>query len=501
MLASVVVIALFVWQGNKGFSLWDEGFLWYGAQRVTLGEVPIRDFMAYDPGRYYWVAAVMELCGSNGIMAMRIALAIFQAIGLFVGLLLIARALKKQSLVYLLLSTLILTAWMFPRYKLFDVSLSIFLVGALTYLVEKPVGRRYFLAGMCVGLAAVFGRNHGVYGVTGSLGVIAWLTINRSESYSPVSGLLAWSAGVITGYCPILLMLIFVPGFAAAFLEDIRYLFEIRTTNIPLPVQWPWRVHFTSLPTSDAVREILIGTFFIGLLIFGAVSLLWVVRQRMLNRPVSPTLVAASFLVLPYAHFAYSRADISHLAQGIFPMLVGIMVALSRQAAQIKWPLAAVICAASIWVMIAFQPGWECRDGKCVGVEISHSMLQTAPGTARDIALLRTLADKYAAHGRSFIAAPYWPGAYALLERKSPVWEIYPLQRRSGTFEQDEIKRIEAANPGFALIDEMPLDGVDALRFSNTHPLIYQYILNNFVPLPGSPNPYYHISKANSQAQ
>jgi hypothetical protein len=501
ILAVATVAILFVWQGNKAFSLWDEGFLWYGAQRVTLGEVPIRDFMAYDPGRYYWVAAIMEICRNNGIMVLRVALAIFQAMGLSVGLLLIARTTKKQSLGYLLITTLILTVWMFPRHKLCDISLSIFLIGVLTYLVENAVTRRYFFAGFWLGVIAVFGRNHGVYGAISSLAVIGWLSIKRSEGSNPARGLLFWSAGVVIGYCPVLLMMLLFPGFAPAFLEDVGYLFEIKATNIPIPVPWPWRVHFTSLPVEEAIRNTLIGSFFVGMLIFGVLSVLWVIKQKLLRRPVCPTLVAASFLALPYAHFAYSRADISHLAQGIFPTMVGILTLLSRQPARIKWPLTLTLGVTSIWVMYVFQPGWECRADRCVSVDISHDALLIDPATASDISLLRALADRYAQRGRSFIAAPFWPGAYALLERKAPMLEIYPLLARSKAFELDEIKRIEAAQPGFVLIDDTPLDGRDALRFKNTHPLIYQYISNNFILLPDSSKPAYQIYKSEKSTQ
>lgn len=500
-LAIIAVAIVFVWQGNKGFNLWDEGFLWYGAQRVMLGEIPIRDFMSYDPGRYYWSAALMAIGGGNGIMALRGAVAVFQALGLAVGLLLIAHTVRKERLPYLVLSAVTLMAWMYPRHKLFDISLAIILMGALTYLVEKPIGRRYFLAGLCVGLVAVFGRNHGVYGAVGSLGVIGWLSFRKSEKIGPLRALALWGAGVVSGYAPVWLMLFLVPGFAGAFWESIRFLFEAKATNLPLPVPWPWRVDFTSLPLGAAIRAVLIGLFFMGALVIGVLAVGWVILQKLRTRPVAPALVAASFLMLPYAHYAYSRADIGHLAQGIFPLLVGSLVSLSTKAARVKWPLALVLCAASLWVMVVFQPGWECREHRCVDVQISRSTLQVDPGTARDVGLLRSLAGDYAPNGRSFIATPFWPGAYALLNRKSPMWEIYALFPRSEAFEREEIERIKAAKPGFALIFNMPLDGNDALRFQNTHPLIHQYILDNFAPVSGSPNPAYQIYKAKEAAQ
>ena len=188
VLAIFVVFMSFIWQGNKGLSLSDEGFLWYGVQRVMLGEVPLRDFMSYDPGRYYWSAALVSLWGDNGIMTLRAAVAIFQVIGLFVGLLLIARAEKKQNFPYLLLSAIILMVWMFPRHKLFDISLSILLIGVLAFLIHNPTRRRYFFVGLCVGLTAVFGRNHGMYGVAGSMGVMVWLNIKRGEGPGFIQG-------------------------------------------------------------------------------------------------------------------------------------------------------------------------------------------------------------------------------------------------------------------------------------------------------------------------
>ena len=497
VLASFVVLTIFVWQGNKGFSLWDEGFLWYGVQRVMLGEVPIRDFMAYDPGRYYWSAALMRLWGDNGIMPLRSTVAIFQAIGLFVGLLLIARTKKKQNFLYIFLSAITLMVWMFPRHKLFDISLSILLIGVLAFLVHNPTNRRYFLAGLCVGLTAIFGRNHGVYGLAGSVGVMLWLNIKRVEGPGLIKGFVLLTAGIMAGFIPVLFMALLVSGFAVAFWESICFLFEVNNTNIPLPVPWPWRINFASVPIGEAIRGVLVGLFFIATIVSGVLSIVWLVVQKLRDKHVSPALVAASFLTLPYAHFAYSRADVDHLAQGIFPLLIGCLVFLATQSAKIKWPLALMLCIASLWVMHVSHPGWQCHaSGQCVTVEISDSNLLIDPSTANDVGLLRKLADQYTPDGQSFIATPFWPGAYPLLERKSPTWEIYALFPRSQAFEQAEIERIKTARIGFALVFDLPLDGRDELRFQNTHPLIHQYILDHFEKLPDSPDPTYQIYRA-----
>lgn len=497
VLASFAVSMLFLYQGHIGFNLWDEGYLWYGSQRVMLGEIPVRDFMSYDPGRYYWAAGLMSLLGDEGIMSLRTAVAVFQAVGLCVALLLISRIQQKQNFIYLVLSAITLIVWMYPRHKLFDITLSILLIGSLAFLVESPTNRRYLITGISVGLIAVFGRNHGFYGAVASIGVLAWLAINNTDGSSLLKKTLIWATGVVIGYMPVLIMAITVPDFANAFWESIRFLFEIKATNLPLPTPWPWKVNFASAPWNEALRGVLVGLYFIAIIIFGILSLGWVTWQKIQKKSPPAVLVATSFLALPYAHYAYSRADVGHLAQGIFPLLIGCLAFLAIQPRKIKWSFGLTLCSTSLVVMSVIHPAWQCyTSNQWVNIEISGDNLIVDPNVAKDVTLLRTLADQYAPNGQSFIAAPFWPGAYPLLNRKSPMWEIYALFPRPAVFEEAEIERIKTAQPGFALIFDFPLDGRDDLRFKNTHPLIHQYIIENFDRLPESENPAYQIYRA-----
>ena len=489
-------LALFYWQGRQGLSLFDEGFLWYGAQRVMVGEVPMRDFMAYDIGRYYWSAAFMSLWGDNGIVGLRWAATIFQTIALYIGLVVLVRNAEKQSRIFWLLAAVTLVAWMAPQFRLFDASLPIMLIGALSFLIEQPSRQRYFLAGLVVGLAAVFGRNHGLYGVVGSLCVMAYLLSRREQGPRLIPAFTAWSLGVVIGYLPVLVFLLVVPGFALAFWESLRVWFEIKATNLPLPVPWPWLVPFGRLATDEMLRSVVKGIFFIALPVFGALGIIWVIRKRLQDKPISPALVASIFLTLPYAHYAYSRADLAHLGPGIPPFLMGILALLANQPAKIKWPFAALLCGASLLVMLPTHAWWQCHHStqQCVDVTVVGDKLKIDTGTATNLAALNMLAAQYAPGDRTFIAAPFWPGAYAALQRKAPMWEIYVLFPRSAAFQHEEIERIKSAKPGFIVIDDLPLDGREEMRFRNSHPILDQYIRDNFELLPGDArNPAFQI--------
>jgi len=471
-------------QARKGLNLWDEGFLWYGVQRVLMGEVPLRDFMSYDPGRYYWGAAILSLIGDSGIISLRWALAAFQGLGLFFALCLIAYEMegsKKKDFVFLLLCAIALVFWMFPRHKLFDISISIFLIALITFLVRKPVPLRYFSVGLGVGFIAIFGRNHGVYGLLACSGAALWVAYQAKGEVSLGRAICLLGSGIIVGYLPLILMVAFVPGFAASFWESVWFLFEQKATNITLPIPWPWTVDPKSLSTAETVRFVVVGLLFIGVAAFAAASLGWVVIKGKRGERVSPVLVAAAFLAVPYAHYAYSRADVGHLAQGIFPLLVGCLIAISSLGGAKKWLLVGLLTGGSIWITHIYHPGWVCRaGGDCVSVQVGGDRLTIEPNTASGIDMMRRLVNELVPEGQVFIVTPFWPGIYAVMNTRSPLHGIYMTLPQSSQYQQREINRISELKPQLIVVMDIGLDGRDDLRFRNAQPEIYDFIVRNF---------------------
>lgn len=493
-LAVALTALIFAWQGRQGFELWDEGFLWYGAQRVLHGETPILDFMAYDPGRYYWSAAWMGAWHDTGIVALRAAAAFFQALGVALGIYAISREARRGTWPILAIAAVLLTLWMYPAFKVYDVVPCVVLVYAYAALLQEPSSKRHLLSGIAVGLMAVLGRNHGVYGIAGGLLVMAYLCIcaRTSESWRQVC---CWVVGIIVGYSPVIVMALIIPGFTEAMLDSVRFLFQIKGTNLALPVPWPWAVQYGALTAWEGFRGFVLGCFFIAIPIFSIASIVACMIRCRRSQTVSPLFAASAAMSLPYAHYVFSRADIVHLAQGITPFLIGMIVWTVSEKHTARWPVAAALLAASLTVMGPIQPGWQCHiSPSCVDATVANDHLKIEQGAVNDLAMLDDLARLYASDGRPFIAAPFWPGAYAVLKRKAPVWEIYALFPRSAEFQLAEIERIQKTDPGFVLILDISIDGNEQTRFRNSHSLVFEYLDSHFVSVgPYKGNPAYLV--------
>jgi hypothetical protein len=499
VLGIVTVAIFFLWEGRQGFNLWDEGYLWYGVQRVIAGEVPIRDFQAYDPGRYYWSALLMQLVGARGIMAVRITVVILQAIAMASALGWLAwTSTKRGRGWYIAVCAVTLVVWMVPRHKVFDIAFSIGLVCVLASLARRPAGRNYFLAGAFVGLVAFFGRNHGIYGAGASIGMLIYLALRCDDLRQWWRGVALFIVGGFVGYLPMFVLMLCVPGFAAALVDSVTFLFQIKTTNLPLPVPWPWKARFGTVPAPVALRDLTLGLFFVSTLVFGALALAYVLIARWKRRPMTPLFVACAVCALPYAHYAFSRADAGHLAQGIFPTLVGLLVLAGTGSRWLKAAIAIPLCGMSVFTMLPMHPGWLCMGARyCDVVQVGGDRLRVDPVTKSDLALLQRLKHDFAPAGRSFFVAPLQPGAYAVLDGRSPTWENYTAWDRTEAFQREEIARLAESKPGFVLIFDLALDGREELRYSNTHALIDRYVRDHFIPVEGySTNPDYRIYRA-----
>lgn len=490
-LALVACFAIFKLEAHAGFSLWDEGYLWYGVQRVLLGEVPIRDFMAYDPGRYYWAAGLLRLFHAQGIVAVRAATATFSAFGVVCAGWLVLRGSTGSLTSRLGLSAFAIALcvlWMVPWWKGYDVAISIILIASLARVLASPTPLRFLVHGMVIGFVAVFGRNHGLYGVVASLLAIPMLLLGTCrlawQRCIPV-----WIAGVVMGFTPILIGCALDHSFAAMFWESVRYiLFEYKATNLPLPVPWPWTISSSGVSTLSLVWPCLVGCFFVALPVFcigGVLMLMFRLRREQLM--ANPIFTACVLTAIPYLNVAFSRADVSHLAQAIYPGLIGLLVCPWKGwgRAVALWAGLPLLGIATVWVVLPLHSGFLLHtQSDWRQVYVRGDVVWMDAVTAELVEDVKALADDHITPGGTALAAPVWPGAYALLGIRSPVWEIYPILPHSNLFQDREIARLQHTKPELILIYDIALDGRDQLRYAQSHPRIWEYISTHFHRIP-----------------
>lgn len=471
-----LIVGLSFWlQGNIGLNLADEGFLWYGTIHTAAGQVPLRDFQSYDPGRYYWGALWSYVLG-DGIMALRVSTAVFQAIGLFLGLLAARRAVRSYWLLAII--GILLVAWMYPRHKLFEPAIALSAVFFAARLIERPEFARYFSSGVFIGLAAFFGRNHGLYLFAAFASIIVLIRYKMGGSAS-VRKASAWIAGIGVGFLPMILMFLVVPGFFSKYMEWAFFIMRVGA-NLPLPVPLPW--------TASDIYSLSMGVLFISMPILFVAALIWAIFFREIEIRTKALFIASAAIGIFYMHHAFSRADIGHLAQAIHPFLLGVIAipALFNGRARL---FSAVLAGAFLLLASASTISRETpylmkAKGDFVQYEISGDSLWISRATAGQIDGVKAVAA-LAGPQEGLLIAPHWPTMYCILGRQSPLWQIYFLFPETPEKEKKMIDELNANNVQWVVLGDIALDGRDELRLKNTHPLMWKYFKEEFMALPG----------------
>lgn len=476
LIVVVVLTALsFTLECRFDFNPRDEGFLWYGVQRIGAGALPLRDFQSYDPGRYYWCALFLGPLG-GGPIALRLALALFQGAGVFFGLAVLRRLDPRVR--FLLFAGALLTLWMVPRHKVFEPSLSLLAVLVGVRLLERPSPRRHFEAGLLMGLLVFVARNICLYTTAGlgALAVVAVAKLGRREALGQKAAALA--AGAALGCVPMLALLT-RPGFARAYWDSLILL--ARYPNLRLPVPWPWHIA-ASQGVTGLVSDFGVGLAFVVLLLMpfalfaflGRADADAVIRNRVA--------VAAAMLSIPFAHHAFARADLSHLAQAIHPLLVASVAMAApfvvRRAGRAGFGACALALLASLLVAGRLHP-LASAAGQ-VPATLGGNDVHVFPRDHIVLDLVQHVREQDGERGR-WLLAPDWPWVYAAMGWTSPTREIYFLFPASDEVQEEQIAQVDAAGVSWALVDDWPRDGRDDRRLSRTHPRLWRYLHERFV--------------------
>jgi hypothetical protein len=491
-LAFALVALAFVLESHIGFNMQDESFLWYGVVRTHAGELPMRDFRAYDPGRYLWCAAWATIFG-DGLVAVRAASAIFAALGLTCGLLAARRVIQDRWL--LVPIGFLLLMWMSPPWKLFESSLAMIAVFTAVKWIEAPTRARHVVAGIVVGIAAFFGRNMGLYvGLAfGSLTLyLAW----KERARDVLARIGSLAVGVVLGYAPMLALIVFAKDFGAAFVASIRFYAQQNTLNAELPLPWPWRYDYSDKSLLMAAWGFLVGVLFLLLPLVYVGALVPILRARREDLRRRALLVGAVFVGAFWAHHASVRGDLHHLAQSIHPLLLALIALPSvlgwKHARTASFVLVAVLLAVGFLTIGFGSPiARKLTAGprnEYVPVQVGADTISMARSEARSVeALMQLMTTHVKPAEKLWVGSPFI-GLYLLMGRRSPAWEIYPAWKANESLQQRLLG--ELSDVDWVLMDTRPISGDENMQLSRSHPLVWQMLMHDFerIPVAGAPD-------------
>jgi hypothetical protein len=500
LLAAALSGAWFFLQSDVRLDWSDEGFLWYGVRQTARGEVPLRDFESYDPGRYYWSAALTPLFG-DGMMGVRKSASLFQALALGFGLLVLRRSLKSWSA--LVLAALAALMWQFFAFRYYDACYPILTLFFAARLAEDPSRKNHVLAGVFAGFSFWFGLNHALYALFAFYALS--IVYEKKRMLDGGAKSRAWFLlALVAGASPLVGMALFVPGFWDAYLEWVWTLFRATGqggTDIHAPIRWPWLVPWGDIAkVADArigflqcVSWLFQGFAFVLMPAFYVFSALKLFKSSGEELRARAVWTAAFFVGVPYIQHSFARGDAVHLGEGMFPLIAALSA--SHQA---LWGFFIVITLFGALPMSnlffkAFVPA-----GKMTPYRVHGETIWIFLRDARLVENYKSVLTAFVKPDEKIFFAPIYTTLYCVLDRPSPTHKIYFFKPEPENRQKKTIEELERAGVEWAIIGDPALDGREDLRFSNTYRLVWNYLAAHFevIEVPGLPPEHYLLRRS-----
>lgn len=283
---------------------------------------------------------------------------------------------------------------------------------------------------MLTGIAAIFGRNHGVFFVGSALFAAVYLSIDRGFKDAPrLAG--SYFSGIFVGYFPIVYFFVFDQKFRTEFINSLLSVFN---WQLSLPVPFFWRMDYSTGFNFDTFHYFAVGLVCVlvpAIYLFGFVYLFKSVVSRAPKSQALLLLGASSLAGIPYLHQAFDRADFGHIAQSTLPVFIGCAAITSEFSRYLRQRLVSYsFCLVSLLVILG---AWftslpasrslrmeSLYPGSIVSHRIGNNEFLINSYQSNVLKEVRRVTQKCNVSDNEFLALPHFPGVYAYLGLKAP---------------------------------------------------------------------------------
>lgn len=409
-----------------GFNLSDEGFYWHGAELTYYGKTPVKDFFSYEPGRYYWTAAVFRLLGSHSNKAGRLASIAFGSVVYGVCTTYVANwYLNENSKPKRIFAACGLAAvasiWTFPYYRVYDNACAcLTFTGCVAIQKQKRQNHKAAIAYL-LGMTTFIGRNHGLYALIALISTFLLSSTIKKRDYRFKINVIKVPTACIAGIgIPFLIVEVFNKGFIRELIKSWEIVQKTGQTNRPMPLFWNIASINSGSSFNDIENAILSATLIIMIVGLGIAGFVIASGIRLTGRKSSILLISTVSSTLGYVHCTISRPDSVHVGTSMIPIILGVSLAGFQGVTPGRAGCILFTLYSTFRFALPTQMAYQCLKNSaiCKKVGTGDEEYVWAHVDISDFTeKLVSIVDS-----KTFLALPSIAGLYSLMNRQSPGW-------------------------------------------------------------------------------